>query len=87
MDYVRYVSDLGLAARAASRAVACASTQLKNAALLAAADALDAGRAGLLAANGRDVQGAIGRDLEPALVDRLMSDLPLDLGRHWILTV
>jgi uncharacterized protein YllA (UPF0747 family) len=23
----------------------------------------------------------------PALVDRLMSELPLDLGRHWILTV
>jgi hypothetical protein len=41
MDYVSYVSDLGLAARAASRAVARASTQLKNAALLAAADALD----------------------------------------------
>jgi glutamate-5-semialdehyde dehydrogenase len=74
MDYVSYVSDLGLAARAASRAVARASTQLKNAALLAAADALDAGRAGLLAANGRDVQGAIGRDLEPALVDRLRLD-------------
>jgi hypothetical protein len=48
MDYVSYVSDLGLAARAASRAVARASTQLKNAALLAAADALDAAPPGAI---------------------------------------
>ena len=23
----------------------------------------------------------------PALVDRLLEDLPVDLGRHWILTI
>ncbi len=74
MDYVRYVADTGLAARAAARAMASASTQLKNAALLAAADALEAERAQILAANRLDVQRARERALEPALVDRLALD-------------
>ena len=74
MDHVRYVAELGLAARTASRGMARASTQMKNAALLASADAIEAGRPALLAANGLDVQRARERALEPALVDRLMLD-------------
>ncbi len=74
MDHVRYVADLGLAARAASRALACASTQAKNAALLAAAEVLDTSRAALIAANRIDVRGAIARSLDAAMVDRLTLD-------------
>jgi len=74
MDHVRYVAELGLAARTASRAMARASTQVKNAALLASADAIEADRPALLSANRLDVQRARERALEPALVDRLMLD-------------
>ena len=74
MDSVRYVTELGLAARAASREMAKASTRQKNAALLGAAQALDADRALLLAANRLDLERARARDLEPALLDRLELD-------------
>ena len=74
MDSVRYVTELGLAARAASREMAKASTRQKNAALLGAAQALDADRALLLAANRLDLERARERDLEAALLDRLELD-------------
>ena len=74
MDSVRYVTELGLAARAASREMAKASTRQKNAALLGAAQALDADRALLLATNRLDLERARERDLEPALLDRLELD-------------
>ena len=50
-----YMTRLGRAARQASRLIARASTAQKNRALLAAADALDASRSELTAANEQDL--------------------------------
>jgi glutamate-5-semialdehyde dehydrogenase len=66
-----YMTRLGRAARAASRVVARASTAQKNRALLAAAEALDAARAELAAANQQDLAAGRAGGLEPALLDRL----------------
>ena len=62
---------VGARARAASREVACASTDAKNRALLAAAAAIrrDAGK--LLAANAEDVAAARAGGKDAAFIDRL----------------
>jgi glutamate-5-semialdehyde dehydrogenase len=65
---------LGAAALAAAPTLALASTEHKNRALRAAADALRAHRHKILAANERDMQEARARDLSPALLDRLRLD-------------
>lgn len=71
---------LGENARRASRAMMRASGAAKNQALHAMADALGDSRAGLKAANARDVDAARAAGLEPALLDRLtLSDKSLDL--------
>ena len=64
--------DLGLRARAAARFLARASSEKKNAALVALADALMAESDAILAANAKDIAEAQG--LTPALVDRLTLD-------------
>ncbi|MFP1681128.1 glutamate-5-semialdehyde dehydrogenase [Alloalcanivorax sp. C16-1] len=71
MDIQQYMADVGRQARAASRAMARATTGEKNAALGAIAAALRAHRSAILDANQRDL--ARGRDngLDPALLDRL----------------
>ena len=66
-----YMTRLGRAARAASRQVAHASTAQKNRALLATAEALDAARAELTAANQLDLAAGLASGLEPALLERL----------------
>ena len=66
-----YMQSLGQAARDASRVVAQASTAQKNAALLAAAKALDAARAELTKANQKDLDNGRANGLEAALLDRL----------------
>ena len=66
-----YMTRLGRAAREASRVLVRASTAQKNHALQAAANALDAARAELTAANELDLAAARASDLEPAMVDRL----------------
>ena len=66
-----YMTRLGRAARAASRVLARASTAQKNHALQAAANALDAARSELTAANELDLAAARANGLEPAMVDRL----------------
>jgi len=66
-----YMTRLGRAARQASRLLARASTAQKNAALHAAAAALDAARGELGAANERDLAAARANGLEPAMLDRL----------------
>ncbi len=62
---------LGRQARAASRAMARASTGAKNRALLAMAAAIRRDRAALLAANDEDLAAARAAGLEAALLDRL----------------
>ena len=68
-DLAHYVRGLGQRARAAARALARSPTAARDRALLATAEAIRAGRAVLLAANRRDLES--GRNLEPALADRL----------------
>ena len=71
MDVIHYMDELGRAARAASRVVAASSTAIRNRALLAARDALDAARVELIEANRQDLERARAADLEAPLVDRL----------------
>ena len=65
------VLDLGRRAKAASRIVANLSTDAKNDALLASADALEAERDGLLAANHLDLDAANASGMEAGPLDRL----------------
>ncbi len=66
-----YMTTVGQHARAASRIVGRAETRIKDAALLAIADALQAAEAQLVAANQRDMDAGRAAGLEPALLDRL----------------
>ena len=70
-DVGRYVRGLGEQARRAARGLARSDTAARNRALTASAEAIRAGRAGLLAANRRDLAAGRGRGLAPALADRL----------------
>lgn len=72
MDIQQYMNDVGQRARAAARAVARASTQEKNAALLAIAAALQANREQILQANAEDVVAGRANGLDAALLDRLI---------------
>ena len=74
MDIQHYMQTLGRQARAAARIIAAASTEAKNAALLAMATEVRARHAELLAANARDLEEARAAGLEPALIDRLTLD-------------
>jgi glutamate-5-semialdehyde dehydrogenase len=69
--------DMGVRAKAAYRILATASTQAKNAALLAAADAMDAHVDDILRANAEDMEYGRQKDLSDAMLDRLK----LDAGR------
>jgi glutamate-5-semialdehyde dehydrogenase len=72
------MTDLGTRAKAASRVLATASTEAKDAALLAAADLLLDRHAEILAANAEDVAAAEERGESPTVVDRLrLSDARL----------
>lgn len=71
-DVIRYMQEVGRAARAASRAVARADTNAKNTALMAMADAIERDSDKLLAANAADVAAAKAAGLDPALLDRLL---------------
>lgn len=66
-----YMTRLGRAARAASRVIGRASTAQKNRALLATANALDAARAELVAANEQDLAAGRANGLAPAMLERL----------------
>lgn len=66
-----YMTNLGRQARDAARLIAVASTGAKNKALLATAEALNAARAELAAANGKDMEAGRNNGLDAALLDRL----------------
>lgn len=71
MNIKEYMQEMGQKARLASRAIAKADTGLKNKALLATADALDAARPVLATANEKDLENGRNNGLDTALLDRL----------------
>ncbi len=71
MNVAEYMQKMGANARQASRVIARASTEVKNRALLAMADALDASRAAVEAANQIDLAAGKDRGLDDAMLDRL----------------
>jgi glutamate-5-semialdehyde dehydrogenase len=71
MNIQEYMQSLGKDARAASRHIARATTNDKNAALLAIYRALEANQAQVLAANAQDMANGQASGLEAALLDRL----------------
>ena len=79
MDVIQYMQTLGQNARQASRAMARASTQDKNKALLAIAAAIRENRAAIMAANQQDMQRGHDNGLDSALLDRLeLNDSRID---------
>ena len=66
--------EMGARARAAANILASASPAAKTQALMGAADALDATRADVLAANALDMAGGREKGLSPAMLDRLLLD-------------
>jgi glutamate-5-semialdehyde dehydrogenase len=70
-DLTGYMQEVGQKARAASRALAAASTADKNNALLAITTDLDQGRDTLMAENRKDMQAGTEKGLDAALLDRL----------------
>ena len=68
------IPELATRAKTASRALAVASTEKKDAALHAAADLLTANAAAIVEANGRDVARAEADGMAAPLVDRLRLD-------------
>ncbi len=70
-DIAAYMAHVGVAARAASRAMAAAPTAAKNAALLILARRLRANASALQAANATDVAAAQAAGLAAPLLDRL----------------
>ena len=73
-DVAAIMDDLGQRARAAAQSLGLASRAEKDKALLAAAEALDARRQDILAANDKDMAAGRAKGLTPALLDRLALD-------------
>jgi len=71
MDIKKYINELGKKAYAASRKMAAASSDTKNAALHAIAKEIIKNKNNLIEINSRDLQTAKKSGLEPALLDRL----------------
>jgi glutamate-5-semialdehyde dehydrogenase len=71
MTVEEQIHEMGVKARAAATALRAFTTAQKNAALVAIADALDAAKPQIDAANAEDVAVAQANGLAPALVDRL----------------
>ena len=70
-DIKQYMTQLGQAARRASRVLARVQTKQKNQALLAIADAILAQRSHLIAENEKDLVAGREKGLDAALLDRL----------------
>jgi glutamate-5-semialdehyde dehydrogenase len=70
-DVAAYMAELGARARAASRALARAETRAKDTALQAIAEAIDASREVIAAANAEDLAAGAAKGLDAAMLDRL----------------
>lgn len=73
-DIEKIVCDQARAAKAAARRLAVTSSPVKDAALLAMADALEKNAAAILAANAEDMAAAQEKGTPRAMLDRLMLD-------------
>lgn len=73
-DIARLMAQIGRDARAAARPLAIASTERKNAALRAMADAIVANEQVILDANAIDLANGVESKLSPAMMDRLKLD-------------
>ncbi|WP_090059204.1 glutamate-5-semialdehyde dehydrogenase [Celeribacter neptunius] len=73
-DVKQMMETLGRNAKTAARALATASAEAKEKALLAAADALWTNRAGIIEANKKDLEFGREKGLTDAMMDRLMLD-------------
>ena len=71
MEVAEYIRGMGERARAAAVSLARLSTGEKNAVLAAVADALEARRGEIAAANAEDVKNAKEAGISPSMVDRL----------------
>lgn len=71
MDVAAYMAELGQQARTAAREVARSATAVRNQALLATAEALNAARDDLALANNKDLESARANGLDAAMLDRL----------------
>ena len=74
MDIKQYVSDKAKKAKAAARALANISTEIKNNALLKMAEGLEREAAKLIVENKKDIAAAEQKGLSKAMIDRLMLD-------------
>jgi len=72
MNYAAELSEKGAVARQAARKLAVISTDIKNKALCAMADALQNECVGIIAANVVDIENGKAKGLSRALLDRLM---------------
>ena len=85
---VATMADLGRRARKAASVLAHTTTDKKNAALTAAAKAIDSRRAEILAANAKDLEAAKAGGMSDAFLDRLLlTDARLDGIIEALLTV
>ena len=73
-DIADMMADIGARAKAASASLAYADDSRKQAALNAAAEAIEASEAEILAANARDLEYGRTKGLSSAMLDRLMLD-------------
>lgn len=71
MDIAAYMAEVGQQARAAATLIARSTTEVRNRALLATADALDAARSELAEANALDLANGRENGLDAAMLDRL----------------
>ncbi|WP_321363861.1 glutamate-5-semialdehyde dehydrogenase [uncultured Celeribacter sp.] len=76
IDVKDMMKDLGERAKAAAQVLATATSEAKEQALLAAADALWANRAEIIAANEKDLEFGRNKGLTDAMMDRLKLDEP-----------
>lgn len=71
MEIYEFVKAKAVAAKEAARALAVTNTAVKNKALLAMAEALEASQEEILAANGIDMEQAAAKGIKASMLDRL----------------